>query len=412
MARTPRISAHSASHLLLAAQDLLADPTRGAQPASVLRAIKRLGYVQVDSIQVFERAHHSILGARFFGYRPRHLEHLLERNRRTFEHWTHDASVLPFEFYPYWQPRFARFAERIAMSPGWQRRLGEDPEATKASVLERIRREGPLRSADFRAPEGHETGGWWNWKPQKAALEALWFTGLLAIRGRDRFQKIYDLPERVWNDVPHWQPPTAAHATNAHADFIDWACREALDRLTLATPGELAGFWGGVRNPEARAWCEAALERGAAEEVEVTDHDRDAPRTTVIAHPQWRARVRRLKDPPSVLRLLSPFDPLVRDRARCERLFGFAYRFEAFVPQAKRRYGYYVLPLLDGADLVGRLDAKHDRQRRRLTVRGLWWEPGSLSRPGTARHRRLEEELARVCQRIGADDFELPAATR
>jgi uncharacterized protein YcaQ len=342
--------------MLLSGLGLCADPGRPATAAVVRRQIERMGYVQVDTISVVARAHDHVLFSRFAGYRPDHLRTLLERRRQLFEHWTHDASVIPSAWLAFWKQRFNRHRRRRQDFDRWlSARMGDRPEKLLRAVTRRIEREGAMRSRDFEVPEGRRGGAWWGWAPHKAALEYLWRTGRLSISRRDNFDKVYDLTERVF---PHVQElPTPSRRA-----YVDWACTTALDRLGAAAPRELADFLGDVNVDEARTWCGTAVRGGRALAVRMESVRGDAP-VDGVAVPTWRRRVARATAP-DVLRPLSPFDPVVRDRRRALRVFGFDYRFEAFVPAPRRKYGYYVLPLLDVDRMVGRLDADPTPARR------------------------------------------------
>lgn len=392
----PLVSADAARRLFLGAQGLLDDPRRKVTPDVLYDLIERLGFVQIDSINVVERAHHLTLAARLDGYRQPHFDRLLHRDRRLFEHWTHDASAIPVRWYPHWQHRFAQAKTRIEEHPWWQDRLGANFDAVRDSVLRRVTEEGALLTRDFEEerPAG-ESNGWWNWKSQKAVLEQLWRTGTLAIAGRESFHKVYDLAERVFPHVCSSPAP----ATEEH---VDWACRTALERLGVATAEELASFWRAIPVGAAKAWCAAASRRGEIVPVKVGAVDGSAPRSA-WALPDWEERLALLPDAPQRIRLLAPFDPILRDRRRALRLFGFDYRFEAFVPAPQRRYGYYVLPILEGERLVGRLDPKLHREERHLEVRGLWWEPGV--RATRKRTEALDVALARLARFVGAETF-------
>jgi uncharacterized protein len=394
MPQKPAITAAAARRLLLGAQGLLDDPRRKATADAVYEQIERLGFVQVDSINVVERAHHLTLAARFQGYRPAMLERLLERERRLFEHWTHDASVIPTPWYPWWKVRFERYRRKALEHPWWVTRVGPEPQRVFDHVRERIVREGPLMAKDFEDERPARTDkAWWGWKPQKAALEYLWHTGELAVARRVSFHKVYDLAARVYPD---------AHAAPRPDDeeHLDWACRSALERLGTATASEIAGFWHAVPLEQARAWCERAAAAGEIAAVHIEAADGSKP-WEAYAVPDWEARVAALPPAPPRIRLLSPFDPILRDRRRTQRLFGFDYRFEAFVPEAERRYGYYVLPILEGERLVGRLDPKLHRDRGLLEVRALWWEPGVRESKG--RRAALESALDRLARMVGAE---------
>lgn len=394
----PVLTARDARLLLMQAQGLLDDPDRKATPAALRKLIDRLGYVQVDSINVVDRGHHLTLAARLNDYRPGHLAHLHEKRRDLFEHWTHDASLIPARWYPFWKPRFRRFRTSVRFQRWTQRRMGPDHAKIVAHVRRRIRREGPLMSKDFETPPDAKSGSWWGWTPQKTALEALWHTGVTTVSRRENFHKVYDLAERVFPEQHAVRAPGARQ-------HVDWACREAIDRLSVATAGEIASFFDAIPPKEAAAWCRDALRRGEIVDVEVEDAG-DGRRRAAFAVPDWESRLARCPDPPTALRLLGPFDPVIRDRRRLERRFGFAYRFEAFVPAPKREYGYYVLPILEGDRFVGRLDPKLHRDRDTLEVRSLYWEPGI--RPSRARLRALDDALGVMARRLGATAIERP----
>ena len=387
---TLTISAAEARRLVLALQGLADPPRRKLTAQGLLELVERLGYVQIDSINWVARAHHMILFARNQTYRPELLRRLAEDEARLFEHWTHDASFIPTRFYPYWQVKFRREHDRVVERFG--RWYGGHDGAKVEAVLDRIRRNGAVMARDLADDRTRDQRGWWDWHGGKAALEFLWRTGQLAIARRQGFQKVYDLSERVIPQGPGGAPPD-------HEDFVDWACRGALERLGVASPGEIARFWDLVSVSEAADWCRREAGR-AARPALVDSVDGKAPRK-VFARGDVADLLKDLPRPPGRLRVLSPFDPILRDRQRLGRLFGFDYRIEVFVPAPKRRYGYYVFPLLEGEALVGRIDMKAGRDRQALQVNALWMEPG---RPLTkARLGRLEAELDRVRRFVGAE---------
>jgi len=387
-----QLTARDARRVLLEAQGLARPPAGRAGPAALERLIHSMGYVQLDSISVIERAHHLTLRSRMPGYRQSHLRTLLESRRSLFEHWTHDASAIPTSWRHHWKHRFDRYAVSDRTHPWWSKQMGDDPDAAIRHVLRRLGREGPLRSRDF-AHAGTQ-GGWWNWKPAKAALEYLWRSGRIAVARREGFQKVYDLTSRV-------HPDTARKSSRRQ--HLDWACMEAVQRLAAATPSEIAGFFRAVSLADARAWTLEAVRRGRVIPVEVARAGGGRP-VPCVALPDIESLVASARSAPLLnhrtLRLLCPFDPVIRDRKRLERLFGFDYRFEAFVPAAKRVYGYYVLPILQGDQLIGRADLKTDRDGDVLRVRGLWWEP-SLGKPSAAVTRRLGAELNAMASFVG-----------
>lgn len=374
---------------------LAEQPSGGARGSDLLDLIRRLGFVQLDSINTVARAHDMILFSRRPAYRSANLKRLYEREKALFEHWTHDAAVIPMAFYPHWHLRFQRDAD--VLKARWKNWRRDGFEQQFEAVLQHIRDHGPVCSSDVGKDEKKGSGGWWDWHPSKTALEFLWRSGALTVVGRNGFQKRYDLTERVIDT--HLCPgnsPCDAEAT------VDWLCNAALDRLGFATSGELAAFWDTVSPAEAKGWCVRALTEGEVEEIEVTCSDGRLRK--VFARRGLKERAATLPQPPGRIRLLSPFDPMLRDRNRAERLFGFRYRIEVFVPEAKRTYGYYVFPLLEGSRLIGRIDMKAHRDRDLLHVKALWPERGL--RWSDARTRRLHAELERVRRLAGVKTVE------
>ena len=208
---------------------VLSEPASGPCKGQALcDLIDRLGFVQVDSINTVARAHDMILWSRRPSYRPDDLRPQLDRHRTLWEHWTHDASILPADTFPHWRHRFARDRTRLVDRwTGWQR----DGFHTKFDqVLQRVADHGPVTSADVGEGETRGKGGWWDWHPSKAALEYLWRVGDLCVTRREGFRKVYDLTERVL-------PATSRAATPSLQDTTDWACNTALDHLGFATPG-------------------------------------------------------------------------------------------------------------------------------------------------------------------------------
>lgn len=391
-----RLSNGAARRLFLDRHALAEAPAGPATGADLARLIDRIGFVQLDSINTVERAHHMILWARRQGYRPEALKRLHERDRGVFEHWTHDASILPVHLHRYWHHTFARREAR--MRARWDKWFRPGYEGQLDSMLERIAAQGPVSSSDVGEGEERSSGGWWDWNPSKTALEWLWHTGKLAVTRRDGFQKVYDLAERV---IPaqHYGPAPD------EAEMVDWACNAALDRLGFADATELRGYWGHVTPAEVRDWVAGALKRGEIEAIEVQGATGAARRS--FARPGVEAAALAAPEATGRLRILSPFDPALRDRDRAEFLFGFHYRIEVFVPEPKRVFGYYVFPLLEGDRLVGRIDVKAFRDAGALRVRAVWPEAGV--RFGAGRVQRLEAELDRLARFAGCDRVEFGA---
>jgi uncharacterized protein YcaQ len=390
---TPPFLDNRRARRLFLDRHLLLRPGSGPGSGKDLDGVLRdLGFVQVDSVNTLARAHDLILWSRRGQYRPEALEHLVARHRTAFEHWTHDAAVIPMPFYPMWRLKFAR--DEALMRARWPLGRRQGWEAETETVLRHVADHGPVCTTDVGGDEKKGSSGWWDWHPSKTALEFLWRSGRLAICHRRGFRKFYDLTERV---IP------AEHLGRRKDDheIVDWAMREALGRLGFGTSGELAAFFEIVTRDEARAWCARALAAGRLIEadIEMADGSRRRSFTTHAALDETAS----LPDPTSRVRLLSPFDPALRDRARAERLFGFRYRIEIFVPATQRRYGYYVFPVLQGDRLIGRLDAQ--RAGKILMVRAFWPEPGV--RIGKARISGLKSELERVARLAGVDAVDI-----
>lgn len=350
--------------------------------------VRDLGFVQLDSIRTVERAHHMILRARKPAYKPKALKLLMERDRAIFEHWTHDASVIPMEFLPYWKRKFERtYPALLNRFIKWR---GPDFQDKLDETLRHVEAEGPLGVSDVGRDEARSSGGWWEWHPSKTALEFLWRTGRLAIARRENFNKVYDLASRIYPDC----------RTASLEETIDWSCAAALDRLGFATAGELAAFWALIGPAEAKSWTMRELEAGRLEEVDIEAADGRLRRH--IARPGLTDTVPGMPAKTARVTILSPFDPMLRDRARTERLFGFVYRIEVFVPEPKRQYGYYVFPVLQGDRLIGRLDAKADRANDTLTVRAFWPETGV--RRSSGRIDALTKEIDRLARFAGCGE--------
>ena len=379
-----------ARRLFLDRHALAQPPTGPSSGASLAALIDAIGFVQVDSINTVERAHHMILFSRRQSYRPENLKPLLEHHRTHWEHWTHDASILPTRLFPLWQHRFAR--NEIRMRNRITAWFPNGDHSQIDTVRRHISDHGPVTTSDFAQGEPRSKGGWWDWHPSKSALEWLWHTGQLAITRRDGFQKVYDLTERVI-------PPEHRTATPDTPALIDWACTSALDQLGFADIGELWKYWNAITPLEARHWAKQALARGDVIEIDVQGADGALHRS--LARPDILTQAATAPDPPTRLRILSPFDPALRDRDRAQHLFGFLYRIEVFVPEPKRKYGYYVFPVLEGSRIVGRIDVKAFKDDSVLRVKAFWPEPGIAIGPG--RQARLDAELGRLAQFTGCD---------
>ncbi len=313
------------------------------------------------------------------------MRHLVEDRQLLFESYTHDASVIPSAYFRYWRHRFARDTNRLRESLiRWQ---GDGFVKHCDSLRRKIRSIGAVRSRDLKRTGTKDTSQMWQWHDGKAALEFLWRTGRLGIATRDGFQKVYDLAERVI-------PLEDYVARCSRAEFIDWSCRTAIERLGFGTPAEIAEFWSHVSIAEVNKWLGQQDHRMI---TRVAVDNANGKRTEgLYARADIQSLVADAPTPPSRVRVLSPFDPVIRNRDRLERLFHFRYRIEIYVPEAKRKYGYYIFPLLEGDKLIGRIDMRADRTAGVLEIKRLWMENDVPLRP--ARKKRLDQELNRIAK--------------
>ena len=404
---TQLIPNQEARRLILHLQGLSQTPHRALGMDGLKQLIVQMGFVQLDSIQWVERAQHMILYARNQTYRPTHLKKLLEKEQFLFENWTHDASVIPSQFYPYWRHKFQRDKPEMErrfsnwQGPGYRDRCD--------SLMEKIKAVGGLRSRDL-AETGSGPREMWQWHDGKAALEFLWRTGDLCIKQREGFQKVYHLAA-LGVPEPHFETRVS------HDEFVDWACRYG---------AEPTWFWiGGRHCPilgsdfDQRSQCLARRSRFGKS---IPRHRLAATGKEAsgnVARRVTRLMTRSCTPAPILPRLrpicqtyqngFAPCLPLIRSFVTAKRLawlFGFDYRIEIYVPEAKRIWGYYVFPLLEGDRLIGRIDMRAHRKNDALEVKALWLEPGV--RLSDARRDRIGAELVRQARLAGVGNVTWP----
>jgi len=374
-----RIPNRAARQLWLTTQGLSAAPTGALDLGQMIRD---LGFVQLDTIQVVARAHHHILWTRNQNYRESMFDHHMSQERGVFEHFTHDASVIPMEFLPYWQRQFRRKVEQIDKS-NWFKSMSDAK--GRQAIKDRIRAEGALSTHAFDTKVAGPKEMWAR-PPHKLALDYMWYKGELATCHRVNFTKFYDLGERIF-------PQHLLDATPDDADQLDWLCHAAINRLGVGTTGEIKDFWEAASAVEVKNW---ASSKSANDLINVEIQAADGSWTTSLAASDIEERLSNVSASTSRLRIINPFDPAVRDRKRLERLFGFEYRNEMFVPAAKRRWGYYVYPMLEGDRFIGRIELKADRAKNNLTVINIWLEDGINWTK--ARAGKLDQEITRFAR--------------
>jgi uncharacterized protein YcaQ len=365
-----RLSGRSAQLLHLAAQGLLRRGTRKARRADVLTAIERMGLLQIDTINVVARSPYMVLFSRIGAFPVDWLDQSLDDGQLA-ECWAHEASFVPVTAYRYHRDyrsgRAGHWAHKSA------ERTHADARADMDALLERIRVEGPLRAADFER-DAPAAKGWWGWKPEKRWLEALFALGSLMVTRRERFQRVYDLSERVVAKWPEALPAASLDEGAVRRHFI----LDSIRALGIARPRWIADYYR-LKPRVTEAELVPLVAEGSLVEVAVDGWDEPGYVHRDHAGLLEEAAGNLLRATRTTL--LSPFDPVVWDRARALELFGFEYTLECYTPAPKRVYGYYVLPILHRGRLVGRLDAKAHRQGGLFQVLGIWLEEGQAVAP-------------------------------
>jgi uncharacterized protein YcaQ len=381
-----RVALALARRIALGAQGFGRARPKTVGAGDVRRNAARLGLHQIDSVNVLVRAHYLPAFSRLGDYDRGLIDRAAwgpRRERRLFEYWAHEASLLPLEMHPLLRWRMAG-AERGEIGWGSLRAYARERRPEAEAILQRIRAEGPLAASDFE--EGRGRSGWWEWGDTKRALEWLFWAGLVtAATRRPSFERLYDLTERV---IP---PAVLALPTPTEADAQRALVAQAAAAFGIATEPELRDYFR-LRPAAARRAVAELVEEGVLIEAAVEGSSRPH-----FLHRDAR-RPRRIGGQA----LLAPFDPLIWERARTERLFGFRYRIEIYTPADKRVHGYYVLPFLLDERLVARVDLKADRQRSRLLVKATTLEPGAP--PET--DERLAAELQLMARWLGLEAVE------
>ena len=359
----------SVSRLFLLRQHLDRPRSRPLTEELLTRFVSDAGGLQLDSINVVERAHRLTLWSRFGPYDPAELARLVYEKRALFEYWAHAACLVAASDLPGWARAMADYRRR---DTGWSDWLKANPRVVRR-VEDEIRRRGPLSSSAFERPAAKgKSAGWWDWKPAHHALHSLWMSGRLAVHSRRHFRKSYDLAERV-------RAPAEAIA---RAEFPRWHLRKTLHALGAAADADLSRYLTFPRQEPAERRRALASLLKSGEAVEVAVEGRPG---------RWFALAEdlpELESPPASVgtTLLSPFDSLLWHRGRAKSLFGFDYKIEVYVPAGKRVHGYYSLPILHNGRLIGRLDPKNHREQKRLEVFSAHFEkaPGDAALAGVA----------------------------
>ncbi|MBL1274909.1 MAG: YcaQ family DNA glycosylase [Ectothiorhodospiraceae bacterium] len=342
--------------LALAAQGLLQAKPYGCGLVGARNAINHIGYVQIDTLSVVERAHHHVFYSRVPNFKPAMTNQML-LDGDIFEYWTHAAAFLPIADFRFSLPY------KHAIKSGQTHWYKDRDMKLMSELLARIRSDGPLRSRDVES-NSTKRAGWWDWKPAKKALEQLYMQGDIMVSDREGFQKTYDLTERVLPDSVNSRMPSM-EAFAAH--IVD-------QQLRCHGIASLKGLTYQRRNVELRKAVKALISEKLAqrtlEQVQMSSGEVFLVESDALERPLPRLKKRIL--------ILSPFDNSVIQRERLKALFQYGYQLECYVPAAKREYGYFCLPLLYGDEFIGRMDCKAHRKTNQLEIKYLHFEQHSF----------------------------------
>ncbi len=368
------ITVSHARRIALAAQGFGKPPDAAVGARQLNLAIDRLGLLQIDSVNVFERSHYLPLFARLGVYDRATLDRLtFARKGRYLEYWAHEAAIIPVESWPLFRWRMENFRRRDAHDDSWA--------SVHAGILDWLRAElaakGPLAASAVEHDANKRTGPWWGWSDVKSGLEVLFRWGEVVSAGRSRFERVYGLAEHI---LPAEVVARDVAASDAHKQLVEHAARAH----GIATTSDITDYFRLKKVPVTTILRELADE-GAVREVTVPGW----------RQPAWIHRDARSPRRIDAAAILSPFDPVVWHRDRAERLFDFHYRIEIYTPAHKRVFGYYSLPILLDEAIVGRIDLKNDRQAGVLRVQSAWHEPHAdpaavAERLAPVLHRTLE----------------------
>ena len=317
------------------------------------KIIEKLGYIQIDTISIVERSHKHVLWTRFPGYDNKYLDELIDKDKKVFEFWDHAASYLPMNHYRFSLPRKKRYKEKYKDWAKTNRKLLN-------YVKKRIKNEGPLQSRHFDEPG--KRGEWWDWKPAKDALEYLFHSGELMVHSRKNFQKVYDLPERIL-------PANINDSIPSDNELSEHLIMKAINANGIVSMKEMTYLR--RHNPVTTK----QVLNNLSEDKKIIPVKIDGIDDVYFSNKKIFNKLNNVKTDKHI-HILSPFDNLVIQRKRLKDLFDFDYTIECYVPAPKRKYGYFVLPVIYGDNFIGRLDAKADRKTGTLKVINYFPEKG------------------------------------
>ena len=362
---TPRpVSREAVAALFIERQWLDKPRGRALTAASLAGFVESTGGLQIDSINVLDRAHYLTAWSRFDAYDHAKFDALVYHDRVLLEYWSHAACFVPRSHAPNWRRAMADYRRQHTGWSGWLKKNGR----LLREIEQAVRDRGPLGNADFKQPRPEGGSGWWGWKPATHALHYLFMSGRLLVRERVHFQKRFDLAERVLPGIERIEPAP-------WPEFLRWHIRQSFHSMGAATEADLRMYLSYPRQPVARrrAALKSMLRSGEVVPVAV---EGDGQKWYALADDLGPlAAAGRRRAPARGTTLLSPFDSFLWHRERVKALFGYDYRIEVYTPGHKRVHGYYTLPLFHDGRLIGRVDAKNHRAEHRLEVRHVHFEP-------------------------------------
>lgn len=385
-----RVSLRAVAALFLERQHLDRPRHRRLTARAAVAFASDTGGIQLDSINVVDRAHYLTLWSRFGPYDKAAFDRLAYRRRVLFEYWAHAACLVPADHFPSWRWVMNGYADRPRYRSWalWAKKNQKIVRAVEQAIHER----GPLANADFERPHKRKSAGWWDLKPAAHALDYLWMSGRALVHSRKHFQKRFDLAERVL-------PSAMGVAPLAEEAFARWHVRLSLHAMGAATEADLRGYltFPSFTIAERRRVLAEMQAAGDVVEVEVDGPPRKAGARWLALKEDLPALARAgRRRTPRGTTILSPFDSLLWYRDRVKRLFGFDYKIQVYVPVAQRRHGYYLMPIVHAGQLIGRLDAKAWREERRLEVKTIAFEPwfAAGAAPPAASWGRVDRDAA------------------
>jgi uncharacterized protein YcaQ len=354
---------------------------------TVLDVVGRLGLLQIDSVNVFERAHYMPLFSRLGNYKKSELDDLMGGFHPTLiEYWAHEASIIPLANWPLYRWRMDAYRDRAKWG------MEAKDQKLVAQIRDQLKANGPMSTNQFETEANARTGTWWGWSELKSALEYMFLVGDLVSGGRDAFKRLYALPEQV---LPQHILDHLPEATEAKEQLM----LQAAKAYGVATYRDLCD-WHRMKPINAKNVLQNLLDRGDVEEVRVEGW----------SEPGYVAKgvdLNNLSDKGSRTTILSPFDPVCWNRDRIERMWGYNYRIEIYTPEPKRVFGYYTLPILHDRQLVGRIDLKSDRKPGTLIAKASWHEENLSKTKATAVAKALTKHLDTVRSWQGLQELQI-----